>query len=538
MNATPDNAASDSQQIIAELQRKLQESRAELAARNSAYGERIAYQTAANDVLKVMTASPGDPQPVFDLIVKRSRDLCGGYGATVLQFDGTLIHWRAATGVSDDPSARQAVESMYPMEPTREWPSGRAILDRQIIHINDLETEPGLTSTFRGLTVKSLVVVPLIRGGLPIGALSLGSRERGSFSDTQVELLKTFADQAVIAIENARLFDEVQAKTSDLEESLQQQTATADVLKVISRSAFDLNAVWRTLVESACALCDAPQGLIELLDGDVYRLVMQKGYGEAFERYLVENPLRAGSASGTGRAASTGVVSHIPDVLEDPGYQLAEGQRLGGYRANLAVPLLREQRVIGVFVLARPTPGPFTPRQIELVRTFADQAVIAIENVRLFDEVQARTKELAASLDELRTAQDRLVQTEKLASLGQLTAGIAHEIKNPLNFVNNFSALSAELVDELDETLAPAPLDQKMRGDVGELMNMLKSNLEKVVQHGKRADSIVKNMLLHSREGSAEHRLADINALLDESLNLAYHGARAEKPGLLRCNGT
>jgi two-component system, NtrC family, sensor kinase len=175
-------------------------------------------------VLKVMTASPGDPQPVFDLIVKRSRDLCGGYGAMVLQFDGTLIHWRAATGVSDDPSARQAVESMYPMEPTREWPSGRAILDRQIIHINDLETEPGLTSAFRGLTVKSLVVVPLIRGGLPIGALSLGSRERGSFSDTQVELLKTFADQAVIAIENARLFDEVQAKTSDLEESLQQQT--------------------------------------------------------------------------------------------------------------------------------------------------------------------------------------------------------------------------------------------------------------------------------------------------------------------------
>jgi signal transduction histidine kinase len=157
--------------------------------------------------------------------------------------------------------------------------------------------------------------------------------------------------------------------------------------------------------------------------------------------------------------------------------------------------------------------------------------VIAIENVRLFNEVQARTKELTASLDELRTAQDRLVQTEKLASLGQLTAGIAHEIKNPLNFVNNFSALSAELIDELDETLAPAPLDQKMRGDVGELTQMLKSNLEKVVQHGKRADSIVKNMLLHSREGSGEHRSADINALVEESLNLAYHGARAEKPG-------
>jgi signal transduction histidine kinase len=173
---------------------------------------------------------------------------------------------------------------------------------------------------------------------------------------------------------------------------------------------------------------------------------------------------------------------------------------------------------------------PFTDRQIELVKTFSDQAVIAIENVRLFDQVQARTKELAASLEELRSAQDRLVQTEKLASLGQLTAGIAHEIKNPLNFVNNFSALSAELTDELNDLLKQATLSDKIRNEIDELTGLLKENLEKVVQHGKRADSIVKNMLLHSREGSGEHRAADINAILDESLNLAYHGARAEKP--------
>jgi signal transduction histidine kinase len=199
-------------------------------------------------------------------------------------------------------------------------------------------------------------------------------------------------------------------------------------------------------------------------------------------------------------------------------------------RSVFGVPLLRHDRVEGVLLLARAEPGMFTQRQIELVQTFADQAVIAIENARLLTELRQRTDDLTESLEHLRTAQDRLVQTEKLASLGQLTAGIAHEIKNPLNFVNNFSALSAELIDELGETLAPAPLDRKMRGDVDELTQMLKSNLEKVVQHGKRADSIVKNMLLHSREGAGEQRSADINALLDESLNLAYHGARAEKP--------
>jgi signal transduction histidine kinase/ActR/RegA family two-component response regulator len=182
-------------------------------------------------------------------------------------------------------------------------------------------------------------------------------------------------------------------------------------------------------------------------------------------------------------------------------------------------------------VLTRRERRAFSDKQIELVTTFADQAVIAIENLRLFDEVQARTKELATSLEELRTAQDRLVQTEKLASLGQLTAGIAHEIKNPLNFVNNFSSLSAELIDELNDVLRPAALDAKTREEIDELTHMLKGNLEKVVQHGNRADSIVKNMLLHSREGAGEHRPADINAIVEESLNLAYHGARAEKPG-------
>jgi signal transduction histidine kinase len=203
----------------------------------------------------------------------------------------------------------------------------------------------------------------------------------------------------------------------------------------------------------------------------------------------------------------------------------------GDFRTALGVPMLREGVPIGVLALTRKEVRLFSDKQIELISTFADQAAIAIENVRLFKSVEARTRELAESLENLRATQDRLVQTQKLASLGQLTAGIAHEIKNPLNFVNNFSVVSSELIDDLHGTLKAVSCDEKTRSEITELTNTLRSNLEKVVQHGKRADAIVRNMLLHSREGSGEHRAVDINALVEEGLNLAYHGARAEKQG-------
>ena len=362
---------------------------------------------------------------------------------------------------------------------------------------------------------------------------TFSARQWSPFTAKDVALLETFADQAVIAVQNARLFEEVQAKTADLTESLQQQTATADVLKIISRSAFELQAVFDTLTSSAVDLLGVHSGTICVRDGEVFRYRSAAGafWTEELWRYLQEHPVTPGRNTAAGRVILSGRIEQIPDIFDDPDYAIPMQALTPEHtpRAILSVPLLGKGRVEGAMVLSRQEPGPFTQREVDILQTFADQAVIAIENARLFDEVQARTKELAASLDDLRTTQDRLIQTEKLASLGQLTAGIAHEIENPLNFVNNFSALSVELIDELGETLAAAPLDKKVRGEVDELTQILKSNLEKVVQHGKRANSIVKNMLLHSREGSGEQRPADINALLDESLNLAYHGARAEK---------
>jgi signal transduction histidine kinase len=211
----------------------------------------------------------------------------------------------------------------------------------------------------------------------------------------------------------------------------------------------------------------------------------------------------------------------VPDLQEGAPSPVNEVILRAGFRAVLVAPLIRGEEIVGLLVVRRRSPGGFAQNIVDLIKTFAAQSAVAIENARLFKDVEA-------SLEDLRTTQDRLVQTQKLASLGQLTAGIAHEIKNPLNFVNNFSGVSAELIDELREALEGIKVGPEARAAITELTDTLRDNLNKIVQHGKRADSIAKNMLLHSREGSGEHRLVDVNALVEESLNLAYHGARAE----------
>jgi signal transduction histidine kinase len=510
---------------------RLQESYADLEGkvdqRTFELREALERQTATADILKVIASSPSDEHPVFEAIAGSAKRLIRGFSSTVFRFIDGNAYLEAFTPTT--PAADEVLKSTFP-RPVSDFAPFRMAQAGEVMQISDTEVlSDDIKDVARARGFRSMLFAPLMNKGASIGFIAVTRLETGAFADHHVQLLRTFADQAVIAIENARLFEEVRAKTHDLEESLQQQTATADVLKVISRSAFDLQTVLDTLAESAARLCDADEGTIVRPDGDVYRMAAIWGASPEKAAFLRSVTLTPGGKTAAGRALLERRTVHIEDTGAYPDSLLPGDPN--PVLTRLAVPLLREGAPIGVFVLVRQEARPFSDKQIELVQTFADQAVIAIENARLFDEVQARTQELARSLDDLRTAQDRLIQTEKLASLGQLTAGIAHEIKNPLNFVNNFSAVSSELIDELNTTLKSVALDDRSREEVDELTNLLKSNLEKVVQHGKRADSIVKNMLLHSREGSGEHRLADINALVEESLNLAYHGARAEKPG-------
>jgi GAF domain-containing protein len=494
----------------------------ELRQRTDDLTESLEQQTATSEVLKVISNSASDLQTVFDTMAENAVRLCGAERAYIFQFDGKLL--RAVAAHNAGPEHWEFVRR-NPIAPGRHSVSARAALERRSVQIADVQADPEYGYILRDVEpIRTSLSVPMLKGDDLVGTITIYRLEVKPFTDKQVALVETFADQAVIAIENTRLLNE-------LRESLQQQTATADVLKVISRSTFDLHTVLQTLVESAAKLCDADKTIITRQKDGVFYRAESYGFSNEFIDYVRNIPIAAERGSAFGRALLEGRAAHIPDVKADAEYTLHEGQRLGDYRTALAVPMLREGVAIGVLSLTRSEIRPFTEKQIELASTFADQAAIAIENVRLFDSVEARTRELAASLENLRATQDRLVQTQKLASLGQLTAGIAHEIKNPLNFVNNFSGLSAELIDELQDALKGLPIDQKVRTEIKELTDTLRGNLEKVVQHGKRADAIVKNMLLHSREGSGEHRIVDVNALVEESLNLAWHGARAERQG-------
>ncbi len=497
--------------------------------------ESLEQQTATSDVLRVISSSPGELKPVFQAMLENATSLCEAKFGVLFRAEGDALRAVALYGA---PLPYVEERQRNPVvRPSPQTTLGRAVISKQTVHTTDVLEEPNYFDAVSGHTspqltrlagARTVLAVPMIKDGELIGAFVIYRQEVRPFTDKQIALVQNFAAQAVIAIENARLLNELRQRTDDLTETLEQQTGTSEILRAISSSPTNVQPVLDTIVRTAVSLCNSYDAVILLREGEYLCIASHHGpMALDFER------LPLGRDFVSGRSVIDGVPVHVPDFMA-AGAEFPRGREVAKrlkQRTVLSLPLKREGQTIGCLFLRRTEVLPFTKKQIELLTTFADQAVIAIENVRLFEAEQQRTRQLTRSLEDLRTAQDRLVQTQKLASLGQLTAGIAHEIKNPLNFVNNFSGLSVELIDELQESLAGASLDDKRRSEVAEITETLRQNLDKISQHGKRADSIVKNMLLHSREGSGEQRAVDINSIVEESLNLAYHGARAEKQG-------
>jgi GAF domain-containing protein len=621
--------------------------------------EALEQQTATAEVLGVINASPGDLAPVFDAVLEKALRLCGAEFGVMNTFDGEHFHHAADRGV---PAAYASYRRRRgPMIFGLGTAPTRLVEGENFVHGADvMATEPYQRGdpNSRALVdlggARSHICVALRKDDILLGDIVIYRQEVRPFSDKQIALLQNFAAQAVIAMENARLLRSLRERTGDLEEALEHQTATSDVLKVISRSTFDLQPVLDTLVATAARLCDAEMGHLAIRKGEAYSYVATHSVSPEWDAVARDRSFTPSRGTVAGRTVLEGQVVHIADVGADPEYTWPEAVSVGGIRTSLGVPLLREGALIGVIVFARQRVQPFTDKQIALVQNFAAQAVIAMENARLLNETRQRQAELRVTFDnmadgvvmfdeglrlaawnrnfqelldlpdavladrpsyadylrilaergefgtddieaelsrrledadqelrlertrpdgrvievrrnsvpdggfvliysditerkrseaeiraardaaeaayrDLKAAQASLIQAEKMASLGQLTAGIAHEIKNPLNFVNNFAGLSVELLDELKETTAPAvaALGEEKRAEVDETIGMLTGNLEKIAEHGRRADGIVKSMLEHSRGTSGERRSVDLNGLIEEALNLAYHGARA-----------
>ena len=377
----------------------------ELKQRTTDLSESLQQQTATADVLKVISSSPGDLAPVFQAMMENAIRVCGAQFGALFQYDGDAYRATACVGM---PLKLVQQLRQSPFRPGMGTAIGRMTRTRQPVQITDLQAEPtyednrGLRAIAGEFGVRTILSVPMFKEHELIGAITIFRLEVRPFNDKQVDVVANFANQAVIAIENVRLLNE-------LRESLQQQTATADVLKVISRSTFDLQTVLDTLVESAAHLCEADLASMNRQVGDVFRMVASYGYSREFVQFMDTHPLALGRGTLAGRTVAEGKVVHIPDVLEDPEYRFVEGANVGGLRTMLGVPLLREGMPIGVIVLSRKRVAPFTDKQIELVSTFADQAVIAIENVRLFEAEQQRTRELSEALEQ-QTATSEVLQ--------------------------------------------------------------------------------------------------------------------------------
>ncbi|TMG21413.1 MAG: GAF domain-containing protein, partial [Chloroflexi bacterium] len=381
----------------------------ELEARNSELRVALEQQTATSEVLKVISRSTFDLQPVLETLIENATRLAGAEGGLLQRFDGEVFQTLAEYGVSPEFSEYRRRNVI---RPGRGSPIGRAALELRTIHIVDVLADPEfqLHEAQRAAGYRSVLAVPMLRENQLIGLLFMWRTEVRAFTDKQIDLVATFADQAVIAIENARLLNELQAKNADLTETLEQQTATSDILQVISSSPTDVQPVFDIIGERAERLCAADVSVVSRFDGELIQLVALHGVAESgVEAVRHAFPMRPDDETVTARAFRNCAVIHVPDVLADPSYQQKDAARAGGYRGCLGVPMVREGQVIGVIFVARAIPGYFAETQVELLKTFADQAVIAIQNVRLFTELEARNSELRVALEQ-QTATSELLK--------------------------------------------------------------------------------------------------------------------------------